>query len=390
MNLGTIVAFEIRRAVKHPVYLFIQLILPLLLIFILGTALDSVFTVKDEKLETVRVALVRQDEGEMGAMLDEWLRLPAVSDRIRVEPAASRSEAISRLRDGTADFALVVPADFSASVLRGGSAKWELIAGGDSGKNLAASVIFQSMLDRLNDRQAVSLALGPGLPAGQPAMQAATPDAGSSAGSFVKIGQLAAGKPYSAMQYYAASMLIMFLLYAGMFTGIGLAEEKERHTLARLHSTPVRPWHILTGKLMANFLLAVLQAVLIIGFTSAVMGVDWGTSIGLVAVACLAVILFSIGLAVLVLSFTKGSGPMNVVFQLVIGVMTFFSGGFFQLPEGMLSRIGEFTVSHWAFQSILNSMLGRTDWQPVAVVGAIAAVFLAGSFAVYRKAGYYE
>ncbi|WP_080837357.1 ABC transporter permease [Cohnella massiliensis] len=394
MTFWTIVGFEIRRVARQPAFAIVQLLLPLLLIAILGTALDSDFTVRDETLERVEVAIVRQDGGETSGLLDDAFRSPALESRLELTKAATREEAVGRVREGTADFAVVVPAGFGEALLAGEAAQWELISGADSRKNLAATAMFGSLLERLNDGQAAALALGAGSPQGLPAQASAgtgpdSPEAsGGAFGGAVKVGQLAAGSDFSAMQYYAAAMLVMFLLYSGMTTGINLALEKERNTLARLHSMPLPAWRILAGKLGGSFLLAVLQAAFIVAFTRFVLGVDWGTSYAAIAAACLCIILFSFGLAVIVLSLAKGSGPMLVIFQIVINLMTFFSGGFIRLPEGLLRRIGEFTVSHWGFQSFLDSMLGRTDGQPVAILGVIAAAFMAGAIVVYRKAGY--
>lgn len=64
------------------------------------------------------------------------------------------------------------------------------------------------------------------------------------------------GETYSAFQYYAAAMLIMFLLYSGLSASISLSEEKRKKTLYRLNSMPVSTLEIFMGKIAGNSLVA--------------------------------------------------------------------------------------------------------------------------------------
>jgi ABC-2 type transport system permease protein len=74
-------------------------------------------------------------------------------------------------------------------------------------------------------------------------------------------------------------------------------------------------------------------------------------------------------------------------------VMTFLSGGFSPFPDGLLTKLGEFTVNHWALQSMLNIMLNSDIMvilHQIAVLAAIGAGLLVVSLAAYRKVGYHE
>jgi ABC-2 type transport system permease protein len=80
------------------------------------------------------------------------------------------------------------------------------------------------------------------------------------------------------------------------------------------------------------------------------------------------------------------------VFQTLIIIMTMLSGGFMPV-DGLLAKIGLFTVNHWASDSILRIMLdsGTQDvLRNIAVLGMIAAGLLLVSFGAYRKVGYRE
>ncbi|MFC5700763.1 ABC transporter permease [Cohnella faecalis] len=391
MNFITLVGFEIRRTLRKPMFLVFQIIFPLLLIFILGSALSNSFQMKDVALKPVQVAWVQEDSGSLAASVDGFLQAPEVKSIVRITRVADREEAVKQVKAGETEFAVIVPAGFSDDVTQGKEANWEWIPGNDRSQNLVAESVFQSFLDHTNGMQAAAIALGPD------AATTAAPGAQTAEGgeaSYVHVGKLNAKYEYSSKQYYGASMLIMFLLYAGMGASFSLALEKEGHTLSRLNSTPVSEVTLLLGKVFGNFILTLLQSAVIVGFTTAVLGVDWGSSYLPIAIVCVSLSVLSISLAVIGTALIKNTKSLQMVFQIPIMVMTFLSGGFTPLPEeGAFGHLREFTVNHWAFQSLLNNMLGSDSsivWHQTGVLAAIAATILALSVLAYRKVGYRE
>lgn len=389
MNFIAIVVFEIRRTLRRPMFLVFQIIFPLLLIFILGSALSNAFQVKDVALKPVQVAWVQEDSGSLAASVDGFLQAPEVKSVVRISRVAGREEAVRQVKAGEAEFAVIVPAAFSDNVMQGKEASWEWIPGNDRGQNLVAESVFQSFLDHTNGMQAAAIALG----SSAATAPGAQPAEGSEA-SYVHVGKLNAKYEYSSKQYYGASMLIMFLLYAGMGASLSLALEKEGHTLSRLNSTPVSEVTLLLGKVFGNFVLTLVQSAVIVGFTSIALDVDWGSSYLPIAVVCVSLSILSISLAVIGTALIKNTKSLQMVFQIPIMVMTFLSGGFTPLPEeGVLGHLREFTVNHWAFQSLLNNMLGSDSsivWHQTGMLAAIAATILALSVLAYRKVGYRE
>ena len=195
------------------------------------------------------------------------------------------------------------------------------------------------------------------------------------------------------MQYYAASMLVMFLLYSGMGAALGLQGEKEKHTLSRLNAMPIHEYQILLGKILGNIFISIGQAALIITVTILFYGVDWGNAFFNLFLICLLIIAASNSLAILIMLVAKSAKAINTTFQTIILVMTFLSGGFTPLPEGHLQRMGEFTLNHWAMQSMFRIMLGSDAaiiGHHLMILGCIGGGLLLLTLIVYRKAGYHE
>lgn len=398
MKLWTIAWFELRILTRTRAVLLNLFLLPMVLIFILGSALSGNFTDSTEAaIDPARVVVVEvqaEAEGDAagrsgtGFGFKEFLDSPEIKQRLQVENITSREKAIQALTRREADFAVVIPPDFEQRVTAREEVKWELIPGSDSVKNLVAEMVFQAYLDEANRIQAVSIALGPN---GVLEAMGGMNDIDS---TYVETASLnEQGKTYSSFQYYAASMLIMFLLYSGLSASISLSEEKRNKTLYRLNAMPVSTLEIFTGKIAGNGLVAFLQAAVIIGGTSQLYGVDWGNHLWLLILICVLVVMSSMMLSVIITLLSKSSAVARSVVVTVIVIMTFLSGGFQPLPIELVQRLGEFTVNHWALQGTLRLMLGADPaqvMQYISMLSLYCGLLLVAGIFVYRKVGYHE
>ncbi|NEW05389.1 ABC transporter permease [Paenibacillus sp. SYP-B3998] len=395
MHIWTIAWYEVLRMMRMRYVFIIQFLMPLLLIFILGSALSNTFKIEDKTLKPVKVDVVQGDTGAISSWFDSFVAAQQVQPVIQTNSIPTREEAVERVKAGESEFALIIPNDFSAQVLQGKEAQWEMILGKDYGQNLTAQMVLRSFLDQINQIQATMVATGPG------ALQAMQnqgsnlfhkPD--TNAPTHVRIGKMTqTNANYTATQYYAASMLIMFLLYSGMSAAIGLQNEKEKHTLSRLNSLPISNVKILMGKILGNTIISLLQAFVIIAATIVFYGVDWGHSYLMLFLVCLLIIVVSMSLAIVVMIIAGSTKSVNTIFQMLILAMTFLSGGFTPLPDGLLHQLGEFTINYWGMQSLFRIMLRSDSFiiiHHVLILAAIGACLLVVSLAAYRKAGYHD
>ncbi len=77
------------------------------------------------------------------------------------------------------------------------------------------------------------------------------------------------------MQYYAAAMLVMFLLYNITVGAKSVVTEQRTETLARLFSTPTSSFSILFGKFLGTLLFACIQFGIFIVATHFMFHVEW-------------------------------------------------------------------------------------------------------------------
>ncbi|MFS0839490.1 ABC transporter permease [Paenibacillus sp. 1P03SA] len=392
MNSLVIAVYEVRRLIRSRGVLVNLFLLPLVLIFLLGSALSGIFNATELPGGTVKVAVVGERTEPALKMFETYVSEPEVAKRIRTEKAASRQEAEEMLRSGSADYALLFPDGFGSAVQRGEGAGVTLLPGKDRSRNLTAGLVLGSFVEEINYRQAAAIVGGP-----EAAVSAAAP-AGTAAAaaprSYVQPGQLGEGiETYSASQYYAAAMLIMFLFYSGMAVNTSLNLEKSGHTLQRLHSLPVAYSSVFAGKLLGNGFVAVIQALVIIGFSRFAYGVDWGNRLPLVLLIAGLVILVSMSLSVMLSLLFPNGATAKALLQVLIIAMTFLSGGFSPMPGEVMRQLSLFTVNHWAFQGLLRIMLaGELNGIMSSIVPLlwITAACMLLMVVVYRKVGYRE
>ncbi|MFK0524661.1 ABC transporter permease [Paenibacillus illinoisensis] len=391
MNIWHICMFEIRRILRIRSVLLNLFVLPLLLIFILGAALSSTMdTGKDNVPGQVRVGVIQtgSDSGLVTEALNAFVAAPAVSEMMKVQHFTSEEEAERDLRQGELDFAVLIPPDLEERMAKGEEAKLQWILGKDGTLNIVGETLFTRFTDELNRHMATVEVLGP---EASMAMASMT-DEGSADFSYVNVSNSGtAGTSYSASQYYAASMLAMFMLYAGMTTSNSLFSERDKKTLTRLQAAPVGNGVIFAGKIAGNSLLAFMQALIIVLMTYWLYGVNWGTHPWLIVLICVLITISSMMIGVIVALVSKSAASASALMQGIIIAMTFISGGFTPIAIDFVQRIGEFTVNHWVLQSFLRMMLNASMSEimhNILMLGVVSAVLLAIAAVIYGKVGY--
>ncbi|WP_153980112.1 ABC transporter permease [Paenibacillus xylanilyticus] len=391
MNIWHICMFEIRRILRIRSVLLNLFVLPLLLIFILGAALSSTMdTGKDNVPGQVRVGVIQtgSNSGSVTQALNAFVAAPAISDMMKVQHFTSEEEAERDLRQGELDFAVLIPPDLEERMAKGENAKLQWILGKDGTLNIVGETLFTRFTDELNRHMAAVEVLGP-----EASMAVASmTEEGSADISYVNVSNPGtAGTSYSASQYYAASMLAMFMLYAGMTTTSSLFSERDKKTLTRLQAAPVGNGVIFAGKIAGNSLLAFMQALIIVLMTYWLYGVNWGTHPWLIVLICVLITISSMMIGVIVALVSKSAASASALMQGIIIAMTFISGGFTPIAIDFVQRIGEFTVNHWALQSFLRMMLNASMSEimhNILMLGVVSAVLLAIAAVIYGKVGY--
>lgn len=169
-------------------------------------------------------------------------------------------------------------------------------------------------------------------------------------------------KKITSMQYYAAAMAAMFLLFNAMVGGKSFHNEKSTETLSRILTTPTQKNSILLGKFYGTLLFAFLQFLVFMGATHYLLKVSWGEN-SLQTFMIAFVYSFAVsGLSMIVASFTKDEKMADTLGGIGVQIFSLLGGSMLPIsvfPE-MLRKISMITPNSWALTSFTEVMSGTT------------------------------
>ncbi|WP_256761570.1 ABC transporter permease [Cohnella sp. WQ 127256] len=372
MRLALLMAWnEVVQLSRIRTVILMLLGLPLLLIFLLGNALDSDY-------KPVQVSVYTGNEGQLSEAAKQYFASPELASYVDPLIRNSEDQVLEDIKSGKSDYGLTV-VDGTLHYYPGKFAE----------RNLITESVFNRFVADIDVRQSVAIVL-PQLSQDQIANSAQS----ATSSKLVQIGNLVTGdnadfSNFSALQYYSVAYLVMFLLYSGMSGAISITEEREKGTLLRLYAMPVSLNAMLAGKLLGVLFFAIIQSAIIVAFTKWIYGVDWGNSYGGIALVCVLVSMATVSFALLLTSIIRSRRAIESIFSLLIMVMTFLSGGMIADLGPSLNEIGKFTINHWANEALRRMMAGGSlleSWQFVVILGSITFVLLSLSLVRFKKA----
>ncbi len=398
--------------------LVILLAMPLILTGILGFALGGVFSLNEESIERVNIAVVVGRQGgdsayEMLVDRETRQRIEKAAGKINLEDVfindflespdikkyisyklLKENAALEELAGGKIDGVVVLPGNFSREYVTGRNVSITVITG--SGNAVKESILHSAVKGFADSLSIPRIALSvlaeelvrQGM--GREVLEVS----GDNVKSMVQSSQTAVNfsskaekgkQPVSALQYYSAAMAMMFILFAAGFAANSFVEEREEQTMARLLLSGRNKWLIAAGKGLGFFLVALMQMSVMIVFTSAVLGVSWGSHLPSLAGLTLSVVYAVAGLGIFTGSIVKTRRGVELFQMLVIQVMALLGGSFMPLyvMPGFLKAASAFTINGQALSGYLRLMEGAG---PEGVTPAVA-MLLAGGTLLFALGG---
>lgn len=365
--------YELLKYSRKKSLILILIVLPLILIYMLGSAFDT-------EIKPAKVIVYNGDQGELRASVDAFWENDAIKPYVRLIAAEEEGDVQPSVTESESDYGIVIPTDYSSRVLSGENVSWRTYSGRYAEKNLAVESVINSYLAEVNREVAAQAVLGPEAGSGQ----AAGGDTDSNE-PLVKVGMLGVDSnqifhSVSAMQYYAATYLIMFLLYGGMLAAIELLNQHKNGTLQRMFTLPLSFAGLVLGIITGSFLVAGLQAVIIVVFTTYAYGVDWGSNYVWLFLISLLTTAIGAGISIIIASFAKTVKTTQTVFGIVAFTMTFVSGGMIADIDVIIGDVSKWTINHWANEG-LRAIMNGSGWsaysQAVTILAIIAVALSA-------------
>jgi ABC-2 type transport system permease protein len=190
------------------------------------------------------------------------------------------------------------------------------------------------------------------------------------------------------------AMMTFYVFFTGAASAQSILLEEEDGTLPRLFTTPTTQATILGGKMVANFVTLIAQAVFLVIFSSLVFDVRWG-QLPSIMLAILGLVVLSGSFGLFLTSWLKDTRQSGIVYGGVLTVigMVGISKVFTASVPGSgaaktTSIISLLTPHGWALRAWETSMGGGgvVDMLlPVGVMLALGAAFFAWGVLRFRK-----
>jgi ABC-2 type transport system permease protein len=423
-KLWTLARKEVVVAFRDRGALISMLLTPLLLTVAIGAAFggDS-----DRPISNVPVLLLNRDEGPLAAFIVEAFESEQLAGLVVPERVTDEEAARLRVDRGEAAALVVLPPDFTERLLPYNplfagadpqaepltpeqiEAIWQSIGtrGAESDPTLVeiyasptrriGTAVTQAIVSQVLDGMQVTISAvyaSMAQLAQEPAMQA-DPMQLAVLGQALGASLLEGGQPTEArimleiddggyrpfrwVDYSAASMAVLFMMFAAMSGGRSLLYEREAGTLPRLLISPNRPTVLLVGKMAGVAATGVLQMA-ILWRASGLIGAYWGPTLPVV-VAILVLVICATGLGALIAGWARTNSQAAALGTGITLAGGALSGSFFprsNLPA-WVRTLSLVTPNSWGIE-----IFGRfQSGQDLAAVAPYLAGALALALAYY-------
>jgi ABC-2 type transport system permease protein len=267
---------DLRQRVRDRSGLVIAFVAPFVLAAIIGLAFGS----GGGGRFSATYAVADADRGPLAArFVDGVLAGPGLAEVVTLRRVGA-AEARDLVDRGDADAAFLIPAGFSASVQRGGSATITVL---ESGANPIAGRVARSVAEGYAAQVAATgLSVRTALDAAgrTPPTQAEANRLAERAAAAQPPVRLVDGgvgaRQIKPSNYFGPSMAIFFLFFTVSFGARSLLVERRQGTLRRLLASAAPPGAVIAGKALAAFVLGVTSVLVMWLATTLVFGADWG------------------------------------------------------------------------------------------------------------------
>ena len=352
---------DLLKRIRDRTAILAGIVAPLVLTTLMGSALGH------SEGFRMRLCIADLDQTSGSAAFVKFVERPSLRGMIIVSLADSVQAAEAAIGAHKAECAVIIRKGFGESQKTDSSPPAEILAAG--GEN------FAMLMTRVLLRDFLSRAAMPG----DRAVPTVLP--------------LSPGGSLRIVDFFAASMTVLFLNF-GVLSGVrALQSEVDSRTILRLIASPARPYAIVAGKFGALLLLGLIQMGTMIVATALLFGTRWGSPLPVVVLAFTSV-LMAIGLTAFLMSLADNADQGASLAAIVITLLAIV-GGHFLPPQGLpdvFESLTRLTPNGQAFYGFVDlaaagarGTLG-TVAQPIVVTTLVGVAGIATAAARARDA----
>ncbi len=372
----TIAGKDLRLRVRDRSVFVLGLLAP----FLLAVIFDLVLGAPSEATFQPRFAVADLDTGPVGDGLVGVLRSLAEGDVIELDEVGSVDEVEAAVEAGDLDAAFVIPAGFSQAVTSGGEATLRIVGNVDAPISVAIAEAvargYAAEVEAVQLSVAVALQTLPSPTVSDVATLAA--EAATMPPPIELVDVTAADRVLDTSTFFIAGMAVFFLFFTVSFGVVGLLEERQAGTLARLAAAPIPRYAAVAAKMVVSYVVGVVAMAVLVVASTLILDARWGDPVG-VAVLVLAAVAAAVGVVAVVAGFARTAEQASTL-QAIIAVSLGMIGGVFfptNLGGGFLAKLALASPHRWFMNGLADLAGGgglSVVWPSVAGLLAFAVV----------------
>jgi len=347
---------NIRSYLRDRAALFWTLAFPLIFIFLFGFIFQS---------GNFRTQIGWADEDDTAQSQELRAAFAAVPGVELMD--GSESEVLDAMRSGTVDAAIVVPAGYGAA-----------LETAQAGTGAPATVTLY--LDAAQTQSAATItSLVNGV--------ISAVNLGGRPPYVVADTQPIQTQDLNAISYFVPSILGLSIMQVGIFAAIPLVADREKLILKRLAATPLRRSQLVGSNVAMRILIAIFQALVIVGVGTVAFGVQttgqWVATAFFIVLGSMAFL----ALGYVIASFAGTEDAANGMTSVVQFPMMFLSGTFFQLDQmpSWLQGVAKLIPLTYLGDALRQTMVGGTPLAPLWVCALVLFGWLLVCFAIAAR-----
>ncbi len=360
------------------------LVLPVVFSVILGLAGAGM-----EEANPVNLGIVDRDDT---AVSRDFIDLLAETGAFKISSMTEKEDAASAFRSGNISGYLVIPADFTETMTRGGGPALTFYGSGT--QNTVVQIIdfvlsSSSLANNTAKITAEKLGLGTGSNLYTRIREQTQSAVLNASVTIVPVAEVQEVSTTASLQ--VIGQLITWALINMLVASAYLVHERERGTYQRLLIAPIHGQTFLIGAGTFQFLSGLFQMALLIIFGSLVMGIPWTRSIPGLFIVLIPFAASAVSLGLLLAAFAKTSSQADSLSVLFGMGMALLGGCWFPL---MLFPETARTVAHilpttWTLEALTDLVLRGKPAVDVIPHGAVllgfAAVFYSAAWIKFSR-----
>ncbi|MCP4164489.1 MAG: ABC transporter permease [Chloroflexi bacterium] len=382
----TLIRFRDRNGI------LLMLVAPLVLAIIIGAAFGG-FSADDGPtfISDIPVIVVNHDAGDLGPVVAGVFISEELADLLDTVEMDDLAGAKQQVELGDARAVIFIPSDFSDTVRSQTGASTAIDVFTDPAASISPVIIRAILGEVINGFNAGIIAgrisveqllaqegtLGPE-EAALPTILADTLNANAAQfGSSIQLATTVAGATETGnnnpLAYFAPSMAILFLMFTLFDASRSILREEQEGTLQRMMTSPTAFGEILAGKNGGVFVTGVLQLGILVGASSLLFGLHWGSSLLAVTLMIVAVVAAASSLGAFITAFARDATQANIMGSAIALIFAILGGNFFvaQAYPAWLQPFSKLTINRWALDGFTDLSLRGGGLQDILLEVAV-------------------